>query len=306
MEITWFRRTGPRRAKVTRPGVNLLLPILLFHQFLSSITFPIAKVGLVVIEPFTFAFFRYVISSLALFLIVSLQKHERPIERDDIGKLIGLGLIVIPLNQTAYLWGQTLTAAGHGALLFATIPLWIFLLAVWYLKEKPYWLRVVGLVIAIVGVVIVMTSGAIEISTDYLIGDLIIMMAVLAWSFYTVLGKPLVHKYGAFRTTAWALISGSIIYFPFGLYRALTFDYTGVTWTAWISVLYLGLGTSVLAYGLWYWLLERMEVSRLAVYQNMQPIIASAVAYIFLNEPVGWGFIIGGAIVLIGVIITEI
>ena len=56
---------------------------------------------------------------------------------------------------------------------------------------------------------------------------------------------------------------------------------------------------------MWYWVLKYMEASRLAVYHNIQPIIASAIAYFWLGEPLTMAFIVGGLIVLVGVIVTE-
>ncbi len=289
-----------------RTGFAVLLPAVLAQQVLASFTFPIAKYGLATIDPFVFAFFRYVVSSVCLVLIVKLQKHDRPIEGGDLWKLVGLGLLIILFNQTTYLYGQALTAAGHGALLFATVPLWILLLAVIHLKERLSWLRILGMIVALCGVAIVVATGAVEIGAEHLLGDLVILVAVVAWAYYTVLGKPLVHKYGAIRTTAYALVSGSIAYFPFGLYRALRFDYSGATVGSWLSVLYVAIGTSVIAYGIWYWLLRRMEVSRLAVYQNLQPVIATVVAFYMLHEPLRWSFVLGGVVTLAGVAISEI
>jgi len=205
-----------------------------------------------------------------------------------------------------YLYGQKLTAAGHGSLLFATVPIWIFLGAMIHLKEKFRWRRAVGVLIGLTGVIVIITAGAVEIGREDLTGDLIILLAVIAWAYYSILGKPLVEKYGAFRVTAYALASGSALYLPFGLYRAVVFDYSQVTIGAWLSVLYVALGVSVAAYVLWYWVLKQMDASRIAVWHNIQPIIASVVAYFFLHEPLGWSFVIGGVIVLIGVIVTEV
>lgn len=282
-----------------------LISVLLVQQVLGALTFPIAKYGLMVIEPFTFAFYRYLLSSFVLLGIVQLRDRTPPIEKKDILKIIGLGFLIIPFNQTAYLYGQKLTGAGHGALLFSTVPIWIFIGGLIYLKEKFVLKRAVGVVLGLVGVVVIMTSGAIELGTEYLLGDLIILIAVLAWAAYTLLGRPLVIKYGAFRVTAYALASGSAMYFPFGLYRAIVFDYSSATLEAWLTVVYVALGVSVAAYVLWYWLLKYMEATKIAVFHNLQPVIAAVVAFIFLGESIGWPFIVGGAVVLTGVIITE-
>jgi drug/metabolite transporter (DMT)-like permease len=285
---------------------NILITALISQQLLSALAFPIAKFGLSQIEPFTFAFFRFLISASVLLLLVNLKKFPNSIEKKDYWKLLGLGLLIIPFNQTAYLVGQRMTSAGHGAILFATVPLWMFITGMLHLKEKFVWRRGIGVAVGLTGVLIIMGGGAATFSTRYLWGDLIVLEAVLAWVYYSILGKPLVIKYGAFRVTAYSLAFGTIFYFPFGLYRALHFDYSGVSAGAWISVLYYSLGISVTAYVLWYWLLKHMEATRLAVFNNIQPVIASVVALVFFGEPIGPGLLIGGSIVLAGVLITEI
>ena len=68
----------------------------------------------------------------------------------------------------------------------------------------------------------------------------------------------------------------------------------------------MAIGTSVIAYGLWYWALKYMDVSRMAVFHNIQPVVATIVAFFWLGEPLGIEFIVGGVIVLGGVILAEL
>lgn len=286
-------------------GTSLLIGILFFQQLLAALTFPIAKFGLSHIEPFTFAFFRYIISSAVLLGMVWVRKPEKPVQKPDRKRIWGLGILIIPLNQTAYLVGQKFTAAGHGAILFATVPLWIFILAIFHLKERFDLRRGLGVLIGLVGVGILLVSGRIEIGMSYLLGDCLILIAVIAWAYYSILGKRLVQQYGAIRMTAYAMAAGTLIYFPFGVYRALRFDYAGVPLTAWLSVLYVVLGVSVLAYILWYWLLKYLDATRIAVFHNLQPVFATIAAYLILGETIGLPFLLGGLVVLGGVIITE-
>ncbi len=287
-------------------SAGMIMSVLLFQQFLGAISFAISKYGLAIIEPFAFAFYRFVIAAVILLFITRFSKHERPVEKKDYWKIFGLGLIIIPFNQVAYLFGQSLTGAGHASLLFATTPIWIFIMAMIHLKEKLIVRRVIGIVVAVIGVGIIMFGGAVKIGREYLLGDIIILLAVLAWAYYTILGKPLVKKYGAFRVTAYALSSGTLVYIPFGLYATTRIDYSQVTIGAWLSVLYMAIGISVAAYVLWYWVLKHIEASRMAVFHNIQPVIASAMAYFWLGEPLGAPFIIGGLIVLAGVIVAEV
>lgn len=274
-------------------------------QLVASFCYPIVKHGLAIIEPFTFAFYRYLISSAVLLVIVWVKKYNGSIERKDWFRIALLGVLIIPLNQTLFLVGQNLTGAGHGAFLFATTPVIIFVLALIHLKEKFNRRRAIGSLIAFAGVMTIMLSGVLDVSPDYLWGDLIILASVMAWCYYTIIGKGLVVKYGAIRITAYALAIGTALYFPWGVYRAFQFDYSDVTLAAWGSVLYMALGLSVFVYVIWYWLLKHMETSQVAIYHNIQPVIASYLAWVFLNEPMTTAFLIGGLTVLVGVITSE-
>jgi len=299
--------TGKQSRVVTRgQSLAVLAGAMIVLQLVASVCYPIAKYGLGIIEPFTFAFYRYIISSVVLLTIVSFTKREPKIERRDWGRIVFLGILIIPFNQTLFLVGQNLTGAGHGAFLFSTTPVWIFIFALVHLKEKATWRRTTGIILATAGVMTIMLSGALEIGTEYLLGDAIILVSVLAWGYYTVLGKTLVQKYGALRITAYALAIGSAMYLPFGGWFALQYDYSQATLAAWGSVVYMAIGLSVIVYVLWYWLLKYLEASQIAVYHNVQPVIASTLAYFFLGESLGLAFIVGGIIILAGVIITEV
>lgn len=290
----------------TRPSLLKLVLAMAVLQLIASICYPIAKYGLGLIEPFTFAFYRFILSSIILLVITKLRRYSQPIEKQDWWRIVLLAVLIIPLNQTLFLVGQAMTGAGHGAFLFSTTPVWIFLLAIIHLKEKVTVRKVLGFSIALAGVLVIMLSGAIQIGTEYLYGDLIIVVSVIAWGYYTILGKALVRKYGALRLTAYALAIGSAIYLPFGYFWAARYDYSQATLAAWGSVAYMAIGLSGIVYVLWYWLLKHLDASRIAVYHNVQPVIATAVAYAFLGESIGLPFIIGGAAVIAGVLITEL
>ncbi|MEE8577664.1 MAG: DMT family transporter, partial [candidate division Zixibacteria bacterium] len=299
-------RTSSVTAVSKRPALVLVVAAIAIQQLIASLCYPIAKVALLAIEPLTFAFYRFVISSAALLLLVWIRKPGIPIERKDWPRIILMGFMIIPFNQTLFLVGQAMTGAGHGAFLFATTPVWVAILATMYLGERPPVFRWIGIFLAVSGTMVIMSSGAVEIGSEYLWGDLILLVSVMAWAAYTVVGKPLVRKYGAIRMTAYSLAAGSAMYFPFGLYRAIIFDYSQATPFAWFAVVYMALGLSGVVYVLWYWLIKYMEASRVAIFQSIQPVIASAVAYYFLAESLGTAFVIGGLVVIAGVLLSEV
>jgi drug/metabolite transporter (DMT)-like permease len=286
-------------------GLAILLPAVLAQQTLGALCFPVGRYGLQIIEPFTFAFYRFLLAAAVLLTLVRFQNPSPPIERADYKRIFGLGLLIILGNQVTYLFAQSLTAAGHGAVLFATTPIWVVAMAVLYLGEKLTWKRGIGGIVALAGSFIIITAGSLRLGLQYLTGDLIMLFSVWAWAAYAVLGKPFAEKYGALRITAYALASGALVYTPFGLYRAMTFDYSQATLGAWGSIVYFAIGSSVGSYVIFYWLLKHMPASRVAMFSNIQPVIATTIAYLFLGERLGAPFFIGGAIVLAGVFLTE-
>jgi drug/metabolite transporter (DMT)-like permease len=289
-----------------RPRLLILFAIILLHQVIASFAYPVAKVGLRQVDPFIFAFFRFIIASAIYVLIFIFSKKGPSISKPDRLRIFLVGVLIIPINQLLFLVGQALTTASHGALLFATTPIFIYILAIILLGEKATFSKTVGIFIALAGVFAILAGGKMEFGKGNLSGDLIIIISVVAWALATILGKPLAQKYGAIRSVGLAIIYGSVVYLPLGAYKAISGDYSRIDVAGWISILYLAIFLSVIAYVLWYWIMKYMEASRVAVVQNIQPIIASAVAALFLAEPISRNLVAGGIIIIGGVILTEI
>jgi len=198
-----------------------------------------------------------------------------------------------------------MTLAGHAALLFATVPIHIYILAVIFLREKATWWRTAGIILAGIGVYIVLSGGMQRFGREYLLGDFLVLIAVIAWAVATVMAKPIAIKYGTFRVIGLAMVYGSALYWPYGFYRTDLSSLGKISAEGWFSALYMAIVVSVLAYFLWYWVLKYMEATRVAVLQNLQPIIAAAIAAVMLAEPISRNFVIGGIIALAGIILTE-
>ena len=289
------------------PSLWLLLAVAGVQQTIMGGTFPFARHVLQLIDPLAVAFFRYCLSSsiLCLIFIIVGRRRSIPIEKPDRRKILVLGIIIILLNQTLFLIGQRFTTAAHGGLLFTLTPIFVYLLAMKYLKETWSNKKGAGILLAMVGSGIIILENGLVFNLSIFKGDIIIIGAVIAWAYYTVLGKPLVEKYGALKVTAYGLGTGTLIYFPFGLYRFLAVDLSRVDTLGWISLLYISILTSVIGYVIWYWLLKYMEASRVSVLVNIQPVIASIVGFYLLQEPITIPFLIGGLIILTGVTITQ-
>ncbi|MGB5107004.1 MAG: EamA family transporter [Candidatus Zixiibacteriota bacterium] len=288
---------------MTTDRAKLVYPLIIIGQLITGGTFPIAKIALSHFEPFTLAVTRFVIASVSMFAIVKFTGRLRKVDRSDWTRFVWLGLLSVPLNQLLFLYGLKFTTPGRSALFYGATPAFVFILAIWYLKERASFLKIAGIVISFLGVAIILRAGRFD--ADTLFGDILVILAVIAWAGYTIFGKPLILKYGPMTTTAYALLVGTALYLPFGLIYAAKFDYSAVPAAGWLSLLYIAIITSVIAYSIWFWALGRMEASKLSIFQNLQPIIAAILSFIFFGETFGWDFYIGGAMIIAGVVVTQ-
>lgn len=286
-----------------KPSNRLIYPLIITGQLIAGGTFPIAKIAVNSIEPFTLALLRFGIASAAMMLIIVVTGRVKPIEKSDWWRFVLIGLLAVPLNQLLFLYGLKFTTAGRSALYYGATPIFVFLLAMYYLKEKVTLLKVLGIVASFAGVAIILRGGRLD--EGVLFGDFLVILAVIAWAAYTVFGKVLLNKYGSLTVTAYALVIGTIAYLPVGLYSTIRFNYAAVPIEAWLSLLYIAIMTSVIAYSIWYWALARMEASKLAIFQNLQPVFAAILAVIMVGETFNLDFYLGGAMVIGGVLLTQ-
>ncbi len=279
---------------------------MLVHSVISAGTYLAAKRALVDLSPFEVALFRFTLAGA--FYAALWRRSGVRIERRDLAALAGLGVLGIPLNQGLFLYGMSLTTPGHGALLYALAPVFVFLLARWRLGERATALEVAGIALAFAGVVVVLAArGAVgvDVARRGLLGDLVVLAAVVAWSVFAVAGKPYVERYGVLAATGAAIAAGSAAYLPFGLALSRLPAFGHVSPGGWASLLYLAVLQTVVAYLLYYWALRREQASRIAVWSNTQPVLAAALSWAIFGEAVTATFVVGGAMVVAGVVLTE-
>jgi Predicted permease, DMT superfamily len=208
-------------------------------------------------------------------------------------------------NQLLYMYGIHFTTAANGALLYGATPVIVLVFSRILLGEKITAPKSAGIFMAFFGVSIVIFERGISLSSSHTFGNIIVLIAVIAWGLFTIFGKSMVIKYGTLQTTSIAAFLGGAMLFPFGVFSASRFEFSILNSMDWLGILYLGIGTSVISYLLWYYALRRIEASKLAVFSNGQPIVAALLSVIFLNYTLTSAFLIGGTITVAGVVLTQ-
>ncbi|MBI4427761.1 MAG: DMT family transporter [Ignavibacteriales bacterium] len=279
---------------------------LLVQILVSGGTHIVAKAVVGKVDPAIILFLRTIISVSAMTTIFFLRGKRLRIDRGDWGLFLLVGFLGVPINQYLYLYGMKFTTAANGALLYAATPSFVLLLSHFFLREKITGLKTCGIALAFIGISIVIFEKGVSFSSEYTFGNLMILIAVIAWAFFTILGKKLIVTYGALSTTTGMMICGTGLFLPFGIYFSAAFPFSELNAGDWMGIVYLSLGTSVLGYLLWYYALSRIDTAKVAVFSNGQPIVATILAMIFLDYTITGEFVVGCLMTIAGVSLSQL
>jgi drug/metabolite transporter (DMT)-like permease len=280
--------------------------ILFVQQLLAASTHFVAKFANQVSDPFTIVFVRGVITVLAFAAILLPQRKTlASIRREDVKWIALLGLLNIPCNQVLFVAGLRFTIPPNAALAYALVPAFMLVLAALFFKEQTPRHKVVGIGVAFFGTLLILFERGIDLSSSFFWGNAMELSAAVSWSLYSLLGQRLSRRYGAIYTTGLSMASGMAWYglaFPFLPFRQPLSELSGETV---LYAAYLALAASVLGYWLWYFALARLPSSNVAVFSNLQPVLVTIISIVvFATFPSGQ-FLLGGALVLLGVLLTQ-
>ncbi len=283
---------------------------LLTACFLWAVSFVATKIALTAAPPLTVVSLRLLIASACFLPLLFLSGRWRRLEPGaDLVKLAGLSLFGAGLHYGFQTVGLTTTNASNASVYVATGPITIVLLGWIFLGERLTRAKLAGIAIAVAGVLMVMgpaTLARFDLSGS-LVGDLLVLASLVMWGCFTVFGKRLTDTLGAVTVTAAVTLIGASWMTPIGW---LELEHTGfslsaITPVAWAAVAYLGAGCNFLAVLLYFTALGRTESQKVGVYLYSIPPMTAVVAAAVLAEPITFGLVIGTALVIAGVALTE-
>jgi len=300
--LSFARRSAPATAPGPQ-GFGMTDAGLVLMATIWGVNYSVVKAGLQAMTPLSFTGVRMVFAAVVLFGIASFTKAAWP-SRKDAGRLMLLGLLGNGFYQLLFISGMARTRAGVAALIVAAGPAWIAIMSRMLGRERVSRLGWAGIGLQLVGVLCVVGSTQkFEGGADGLLGALLIAAGSVAWALYSVLLQPYTQRSSGLHLSALTLASGAAMMGLVGLPDMLRLDWGSVGMAGWGAVAYSALFAMVLAYLLFYHGVRVLGPTKTAMYGNLQPIIAIAVAWALLHEtPTLWqllgaGFIMGGLLV---------
>lgn len=260
------------------------------------------------IPPVSLAFWRWVIALMVLLpLTFPRVRREWPVVRDHWPRVLVLALFSVAAFNTLLYVSATTTTAINIALINSTIPIMVALLAFLLLRERTRPMQSLGIAIALTGVLMVITQGSLGrlISLSFSPGDLFMVAAVISWGIFSVLLRRLSIPLSAMTFLTLQIALGTALLIPVYLIDLLLVS-GGFTLSASTipPLLYVAIFPGILAYAFWNHGVWNVGPARAAIFMYLVPVFAAILAWVFLDERLGWYHLAGGALILAGLYLT--
>lgn len=265
---------------------NLAHLSVLSANVIFALNFSVVKsVTPVLIGPFGLNVARALVTTLLFWLLSPFGKGSLLPERRDVPRLILCALTGVVLNQLLFIKGLSLTHSTHASLLVLSTPIVITCVAFLFLREPVGWLRAGGLVLGITGAaLLIWEGGRSREGSNIVTGNILVLLNSIFYSFYFVFVKPLMRRYSPMQIIRWMFTLGSLVIIPVGWGEFTESDWSSFSTSQLGAVAFVVLGATFLAYVLNIQGLSRLDASAVGSYIYLQPLIASLVAALFLDE----------------------
>jgi len=272
-------------------------------------TFIAGRIAVQDMGVFSIAFLRFTIATLLLLAINAYRGESIPklTLKEWLG-IVFLGLTGIFAYNAFFLGGLKLLPASRASLIVALNPIAIALSSALIFRESLSKLKLFGILTSLIGVSIILSKGnPIDlIKTGIGTGDLLLFGCVASWVSYTLIGRQVLKTVSNLTATTYSCLIGSLTLLPIALQEGLLSDLPKLSLNAGLSTVYMGVLGTVVAF-LWYSEgIRKLGASRTAIFTNLVPTSAVLIGVLGFGEPFTSSIAIGGALVIGGVLCTNL
>lgn len=226
--------------------------------------------------------------------------------REDFPRVAIAGALCVPINQTFFLGGARLAPTSHVALIYATCPLVVLLLATLLGQERFVPSRALAVLASVLGLVLVAYHGG-SLGADTLRGDLLLVGAVIAWGAYLTANKPLIARHGSIPALAGTFLIGSLFDLPLAIATTSGMStLSTVSNVAWLGLAHLSLIVTVMGLAFQNQALRRFDATQVATFGNAAPVLTIVWGVWLLGEEFTTPLAVGAALTFGGIIATSL
>jgi drug/metabolite transporter (DMT)-like permease len=292
-----------------KPSTTIYIQLILTMVIWGG-TFVAGKIVAQNLSPFVAAFCRFAIASVWLWLLNIVQKNR--LDRPNYQQIVLLTLLglsgILAYNVFFFLGLKDITASRAG-LIIALNPVSIALGSSIFLREKLSFLKIIGIFVALIGAILVITQGDINtalakpnevIASGIGKGELYILGCVVSWVAYSLLGKLVMQKLSVLTATSYAVWIGTLLLLPLAIWEQQN-HLPNINWLTGLCLLYLGILGTVIAFNWYYAGIKILGAAKAGIFINLVPVFAVIFGFVFLQESFTPILFAGGGCVLVGV-----
>ena len=290
-------------------GLSWADGLLLLTVLFWGVNFSVVKFALAALPPLAFNGVRFLVASVAMLILARATGHRFNFRRRHIVYLIGLGLLGNTAYQLFFIFGIANTTADNSSLILATVPAWVALIGTIVGVERVEIKGWLGVGLSLAGIILIILGSNRQSQFHFggaaLRGDVLVLLATLCWSSYTLLTRPIMRHYSSAAVTGFSTMMGTIPLLLLATPSLLRLNWSEVPPAAWAALVFSGIFGIALAYFFWNYGVSRLGSARTALYSNLTPPLALLTAWLWLGETLTLQQWAGGLLALIGVVLAR-
>lgn len=283
-----------------------LLPFLeaLFAVVVWGGSFIATKIAVGQISPTSVVWLRFAIGIPIILLAVSMRKQFAFPKGNEWWYFALLGFLGISFHQWLQSNGLRTAQATTTAWIVSTAPAFIAILGWLVLKEKLNLVQSLGIALAMVGVMVVVSKGGLSslaVGNFGTYGDFLILISAINWAVFSILSRRGLLHHPSTMMTFWVMTIGWLITSVMFLANKNYVEFPQLDLRGWTAMIYLGIFTTGLAYIAWFDALSQLPAAQTGAFLFIEPLTSMVVAAIILNEKITPVSVFGGAVILVGI-----
>lgn len=260
-----------------------------------------------VIHPYSLNVVRILVSLFLFWGLFLFKPGKVKIKREHIPRFLLCALTGVVINQIFYIKGVSLTTTIHSSLLSLATPIFITIIAAWLLREGLTIVKFTGLILGIGGaVMLVLLKDNSHSGSDVLLGDVLVLINAVSYAFYLVMVRPLMAEYSGIQVLRWVFTIGALAILPFGMDHFIATDWSVFSYTHWLALAFVAVGSTFLAYLLNVYGISVIGPSATGAYIYTQPVFAAIIAVVFAGEHFSMVKLMAAVLIFTGVYLANL
>lgn len=293
-----------------KKGNKQIYALMVLATFFWAGAFIAGKYGVKEFSPLSLTFFRFLIASVLIFMImVKYENKNWHLKKGDWKVVIFLGLVGMIGYHILFFGALKFTSSTNASIIAAINPMITSILAAKFAGESLGLKRIGAIFTALTGVILTITNwnpGIIK-NLAFNKGDILMLGAVICWASYSVVSKRAMPKYSPLILSTYSFIVCTVLLLPFVILEEIKTGFlTKTTWQGWSSVIYMAIFPTVIGYLIQQISFREIGASKTNIFINLVPVFSIILATIILHEQLTILKLASATIIIIGVYLNSI